>query len=93
MTQEELDEQKYIRGYNAGYLISQYETELFRNLEKTETPNPYIDGLKAGKTASIKDQFKSDFKEPEWLMGDKFKENDQDITKDKSKDQGIEPEI
>lgn len=93
MTQEEIDEQKYIKGYNAGYIISQYETELFRQLEHAEAKSPYIDGLKAGKTASIKEQVRSNFLAPDWLKGDKFIENDKDITKDPSRDKGIEPEI
>ena len=93
MTQEEIDEQQYAKGYNAGYLISQHETELFRQLEKAEVQSPYFNGFKDGKTASIKDQIKSNFKMPEWLMGDIYPENSEDITKDPSRDKGIEPEI
>ena len=93
MTQEEIDEQKYIKGFNAGYVISQYETVLFHQLEQAEAKSPYIDGLKAGKTASIKEQIRSNFITPDWLMGDKFAENNKDITKDPSRDKGIEPEI
>lgn len=95
MDTEEQERKSYQKGYNAGYFISQYETELFHQLEKTDVQSPYFNGLKAGKTASIKYQFKENSKLPDWLRGDPLKENIQDITKDKSrdKDYGIEPDL
>lgn len=80
------DEKKFIKGYNFGYFLSKYDTEIYRHLEKTDSDKPYVRGLKAGKTQSIIDQAKSNFKDPDWLKGDTFKENMDDITKVPSKD-------
>ncbi|MBS1509391.1 MAG: hypothetical protein JST86_01005 [Bacteroidetes bacterium] len=45
---EDQDKQ-YIKGFNAGYLLSQHEPELLKQLLKTKEANEYFKGLKSGK--------------------------------------------
>lgn len=96
MSEKEIDEEKYRKMMNAGYLISMYDKELYAHIEKIQSPDPYVKALTAEKTGKItaeKSVSKSVFKTPDWLKGDKLNEKSIEPTKDKGIDKGFAPDI
>lgn len=55
----------YLKGFNDGYIIAQYEPELAEKLSKVEAVSPRIIGMQQGREQFIKEQLKE--KLPNWL--------------------------
>ena len=74
-----MDEEKYLKGFNAGYLMQEKSPELYKNLsENLSLNNEFVSGLKDGGEQYIKEARSS-------LMKDSMDDLDPDkITPDKS---------
>jgi len=75
---------EYIKGYNDGYMIAQYEPELAEKLSKIEAVSPRILGMHQGREQFIKEQLKS--KLPNWLKENATDDKLKQALKDKNKD-------
>ena len=71
-----MDEQKFIKGFNSGYLMAEHTPDIISKLSPTvEAENPYLNGIQSGAKQYQKD---------------KSKEKTQDQSKDKNKDHDIQ---
>lgn len=51
-------EERYINGYNDGYLLSRFEPDLLKKISKQPIEgNPYFDGMAAGSKAHARELF------------------------------------
>ncbi len=76
------------KGFNNGYYMSEHEPDLARQISQIENATAHLDGFKAGRIEYFKEQIK-DF-DKSWVQ--EFSVNEQDITQNKDKDVGLEPE-
>ena len=80
----------YLKGFNDGYLIAQYEPELSKKLSKVEAISQRIIGMQQGREQYLNEQTKD--KRPSFLKDNRANIKKSDLTKEKGKDKGIEPE-
>ncbi len=73
----------YLKGFNDGYIIAQYEPELAEKLSKIEAVSPRIVGMQQGREQFIKEQLKT--KLPNWLKDNPTPDRANAISKDQNK--------
>lgn len=71
--------EKYIKGFNDGYLLKEHKPELLDNILKTTSTNDYIQGLQDGEREFKKQKVKSRTQELEDLKSSKSKKRDLDL--------------
>jgi hypothetical protein len=76
----------YLKGFNDGYIIAQYEPELAEKLSKIEAVSPRIVGMQQGREQFIKEQLRT--KLPDWLKDN----TTPDRTNTPFKDQNKQPD-
>lgn len=81
---------EYIKGFNNGYIIAQYEPELAEKLSKIKAVSPHILGLQQGREQFLNEQIKD--KRPSFLKENRTQIEKIDLNKKKNRDKGIEPE-
>lgn len=74
----------FIKGFNDGYIIAQYEPELAEKLSKIEAVSPRIVGMQQGRQQFIKEQLKN--KLPNWLKDNSTHAKNKQPSKDQNKD-------
>lgn len=50
------NDEKFIKGFNHGYILQEHEPKLLDQILKVENKNDYVDGLRDGKKQQVKDQ-------------------------------------
>ncbi|RYU92684.1 hypothetical protein [Emticicia agri] len=73
----------YLKGFNDGYIIAQYEPELSEKLSKIEAVSPRILGMQQGREQFIKEQLKE--KLPNWLKDKPTPDRTNNPSKDQNK--------
>lgn len=73
----------FLKGFNDGYLIAQYEPELSEKLSKVEAVSPRIVGMQQGREQFIKEQLKE--KLPNWLKDNPTSDRANTPAKDQNK--------
>ncbi|MBA4853749.1 hypothetical protein [Emticicia sp. BO119] len=73
----------FLKGFNDGYLIAQYEPELAEKLSKIEAVSPRIVGMQQGREQFIKEQLKD--KLPNWLKDNPIPDRTNTLSKDQNK--------
>ncbi|MBA4853461.1 hypothetical protein [Emticicia sp. BO119] len=73
----------YLKGFNAGYIIAQYEPELAEKLSKIEAVSPRIVGMQQGREQFIKEHLKE--KLPNWLKDNPNQNKSHTPSKDQNK--------
>lgn len=73
----------YLKGFNDGYIIAQYEPELAEKLSKIEAVSPRIIGMQQGREQFIKEQLKT--KLPNWLKDNPTLDRTNTPSKDQNK--------
>lgn len=73
----------FLKGFNDGYLIAQYEPNLAEKLSKIEAVTPRIVGMQQGREQFIKEQLKD--KLPNWLKDNPTPERTNNPSKDQNK--------
>lgn len=68
--------EKYIKGFNDGYLLKEHKPKLLENILSTTSSNVYIQGLKDGEREFKKQKVKSRTQELEDLNSSKPKNID-----------------
>ncbi len=63
--------EKYIKGFNDGYLLKEHKPELLENILNTTSSNDYIQGLKDGENEFKQQKVKSRTQELEDLKKSK----------------------
>ncbi len=59
-----MDEQKFIKGFNSGYLLAQHTPDIIKKLSVTVDPsNDYLSGIQLGAKQYRKERFKSQAKD------------------------------
>ncbi|TCP25146.1 hypothetical protein EV195_104179 [Tenacibaculum skagerrakense] len=71
--------EKYIKGFNDGYLLKEHKPELLENILNTTSSNDYIQGLKDGEREFKKQKVKSRTQELDDLKSLKSKKRDLDL--------------
>ena len=71
--------EKYIKGFNDGYLLRQHNPELVKKLLNTPSTNEYIQGLKDGERTYSKEKIKSRNQELSSLKSRKSRNRDVDF--------------
>lgn len=66
-----MEKQKYIKGFNDGYLLKQHKPQLIENLLNISSSSDYIKGLKDGERTYTQLKRKSRFQELEKLKARK----------------------
>ncbi|WP_396602044.1 hypothetical protein [Algibacter sp. R77976] len=54
-----MNTEKYIKGFNDGYLLKEHKPELLENILNTTSTNDYIQGLKDGERTYSQEKVKS----------------------------------
>lgn len=80
----------YLKGFNDGYLIAQYEPELSEKLSKVEAVSQRIIGMQQGREQYLNEQTKD--KRPLFLKDNQKAIEKDNLSKEKGKDKGLEPE-
>lgn len=73
----------FLKGFNDGYIISQYEPELAEKLSKIEAVSPRIVGMQQGREQFLKDQLRT--KLPNWLKDNPASDRRDPPSKDQNK--------
>jgi hypothetical protein len=71
-----METEKYIKGFNDGYLLKQHKPELIEKLLSTPSTNEYIQGLRDGERAYEQQKVKSRTQEIKDLKSRKSKNRD-----------------
>ena len=88
MEDEDKVEPDYLKGFNEGYTISQYQPELAEKLANIDSDFIRLAGFKDGRKQYQAEQLKDRL--PSWLKGDRPAREQNSPTKTKGRD--IEPE-
>ncbi len=76
----EINEKQFITGFNAGYLLAEYEPQILTALLNNMQPvNSYISGLSFGQKEYELDQTRDDLSELNMLRQKSRKEQDRNI--------------
>lgn len=73
----------YLKGFNDGYIIAQYEPELAEKLSTIKAISPRIVGLQQGREQFLKEQLKE--KLPNWLKDNPRPDRTNTPSKDQNK--------
>jgi hypothetical protein len=79
-------EPEYVRGFNEGYTIAQYNPELAEKLSNIDSDFIRLAGFKDGRKQYQIEQVRDRL--PNWLKNDRF--NKEQKTPDRSKDKDVE---
>lgn len=71
-----MNTEKYIKGFNDGFILKKYKPELLENILNTTSSNDYIQGLKDGEREFKQQKVKSRTQELENLKSSKSKNID-----------------
>jgi len=71
-----METEKYIKGFNDGYLLKQHKPELIEKLLSTSSTNEYIQGLRDGERTYEQQKVKSRTQEIKDLKSRKSKNRD-----------------
>jgi hypothetical protein len=71
--------EKYIKGFNNGYLLKEHKPQLLKNIMNTTSTNDYILGLKDGERIFDQQKSKSRSKELNDLKSNKTKNHNFDF--------------
>lgn len=74
----------FLKGFNDGYIIAQYEPELAEKLSKIEAVSPRIVGMQQGREQFLKEQLKT--KLPNWLKDNSTHDKSKQLSKDQNRD-------
>ncbi|MFD2520389.1 hypothetical protein [Emticicia soli] len=74
----------FLKGFNDGYIIAQYEPELAEKLSKIEAVSPRIVGIQQGREQLLKEQLKT--KLPNWLKDNSTRDKSKQLSKDQNRD-------
>lgn len=77
--QEEITEEKYIKGFNHGYILKEHKPELIENILSTTTKNEYLQGMQDGKDTFEQKRTKSRLNDLHELEAKKEKNKDLDL--------------
>jgi hypothetical protein len=75
-----MENKKYIKGFNDGYLLKQYKPQLIENLLNISSSSDYIQGLKDGERTYNQNKVKSRSQELNKIK----------LSRDKNKEKGLE---
>jgi len=87
-----MNEERYIKGFNAGYLMQEKDPDLFKSLSENLTmKNEFLEGMKDGgeqyvhdQVDQLKDQHKDDL-DPDKMLLDNIPSKEKDRSKDLEK--------
>ena len=71
-----MNTEKYIKGFNDGFILKKHKSELLENILNTTSSNDYIQGLKDGEREFKKQKVKSRTQELDDLKKSKSKNID-----------------
>lgn len=71
--------EKYIKGFNDGYLLKEHKPELLENILNITSSNDYIQGLKDGEREFKQQKVKSRTQELDDLKSSKSKKRNLDL--------------
>lgn len=71
-----MSKEKYIKGFNDGYLLKEHKPELLENILNTTSSNDYIQGLKDGEREFRQQKVKSRTQELDVLKKSKSRNID-----------------
>lgn len=71
-----MNTEKYIKGFNDGYILKAHKPELLENILNTTSSNDYIQGLKDGESEFNQQKVKSRTQELDDLKSSKSKNID-----------------
>lgn len=78
----------YLKGFNDGYVIAQYEPELAEKLSTIKAVSPRIVGMQQGREQFLKEKLKE--KLPNWLKDNPTPDRTNTLSKDQHKQPGKE---
>ena len=74
-----MNTEKYIKGFNDGYILKEHKPELLENILNTTSSNDYIEGLKDGEREFKQQKVKSRTQELDDLKSLKSKKRNLDL--------------
>lgn len=74
-----MNTEKYIKGFNDGFILKEHKPELLENILNTTPFNDYIQGLKDGEREFKQQKVKSRIQELDDLKSFKSKKRDLDL--------------
>lgn len=78
-----MDEQKFNKGFNSGYLLAEHTPDIINKLSATVEPaNDYLNGIQSGAKQYNKEKFKSQAKDLNKTIPNKSKDHDKEMEKD-----------
>lgn len=89
MEEDNFVEADYVRGFNEGYMLAKYASELAEQLAKVTGIGSRLEGAKDASEVYLSEQFEEHL--PDWLKDDPF--NQPEVLPQKEKDKDIDLEL